>query len=165
MDGLTSLWEYTGVIKKAIGKLKFQFATEIANELTKGFVISMRSADKPLPINVTLIPIPLHRIRKNWRGFNQVEIIGQHLAKYYRWGFEPDLLVRHANTLPQSKLAKDERSKNVLGIFSVSENKSVQNANFVLLDDVWTTGSTMKEATKVLKRHGSGKVWGITLAH
>jgi len=116
--------------------------------------------------NVVLVPIPLYWQRKNWRGFNQAELLGQMIAKKLGISFLPDLLIRVRNTKEQTKLKKEKRQKNVLGAFKINHCSSVisHQSSIILFDDVWTTGATIKECTKVLKRKGFKKVWGLTLA-
>jgi len=163
LDGFTSLWEYDGVIRKAILALKYRFAYEIADELG---LCSMRAVGGfTLPKDAVLVPVPLYWLRKNWRGFNQSEMVGKAVAQKLGWEFAPDLLVRRQMKIPQTELKRDERLQNAQGVFVVSRNIDVsQYRCIVLFDDVWTTGSTLKEAAKVLKKAGAKKVWGLTLA-
>jgi ComF family protein len=117
--------------------------------------------------NVVLVPIPLHPRRLRWRGFNQAELLGELIAKNLGIKFIPDLLIRVKNTEPQVKLDKDQRQINIRHAFILNKNSQFDNlkiCNFVLFDDVWTTGATLKEAGKVLKRNGTKKVWGLTIA-
>lgn len=169
MDGLVSLWFYKGVVRKSILKMKYQFAHAIANELASAFFVQIRKADKPLSQNAVLVPIPLHRQRKNWRGFNQVEEVGKIIAARMGWQFNADLLARIGKRTPQTELKKrEQRVKNTIGIFEFNKDYSkLLSTSYQLLifDDVWTTGATMREAAKVLKRNGAKNVWGLTLAH
>ena len=169
LDGLTCLWEYQGVVRKAILALKYKFAHEIADELSKAFVLQLNSHPTSyilLPTSV-LVPIPLHWFRENFRGFNQSEEIGKRLVEKMGWKFISDLLVRKKVTTPQTELKRGERLGNVRGIFSLNTDHSQLITNYpqlVLFDDVYTTGATLKEACKVLKRAGAASVWGLTLA-
>ncbi len=165
LDGLICLWKYEGVIRKAILALKYKFAFKIAEELGD------LSAQKILTIShqssAILIPVPLFKYRQNWRGFNQAEEIGKMIAEKMKWKFTPDLLIRNKNTVSQTELSKEKRGENVRGIFSINpkyQPLSIKHHSLILFDDVWTTGSTLKEAGKVLKRKGFKKVWGLTLA-
>src|SRR5260221_804110 len=88
-----SVFRYEGVIRKAIIKIKYNFAHDIARELAE---VCAKNLNLPLTINyllhTTLIPIPLHRSRERWRGFNQSELLGKLIAKKLNWGFEKNLL-------------------------------------------------------------------------
>lgn len=115
--------------------------------------------------NLVITPIPLHNFRKRWRGFNQVEILCQELGK--QLGLQVvETLKREKITKTQKNLKKEQRLKNVSGAFSYIPNSTfnIQNSTVLLVDDVTTTGSTLLEATKVLKRNGANKVFCLTVA-
>lgn len=157
-----SVWRYKGVIRKAIIALKYKFATDIARELANLCV------ERLLTIShwpsAVLVPVPLHWHRQNFRGFNQAEEIGKIIAERMNWKFIPDLLIKRKSTAPQANLKGSARRKNLKGVFAVSPSISVsQYPNIILFDDVFTTGSTLKEVMEVLKRAGARKVLGITL--
>jgi competence protein ComFC len=168
LDGLVSIWDYEGVIRKAILTLKYKYATEIAKELVDVFVSELKrqNIDKLLPFNSSLLPIPLHWHRENMRGFNQSEEIGKLVASKMGWEFNPDLLVKKKSTMSQAQLSVDARKQNLLGVFSLNPNYMLNAlpSTLILFDDVFTTGSTLKECAKVLKRAGVEKVWGMTIA-
>lgn len=152
MNRLISVWRYEGVVRKAILKLKYTFASDVVEELVENFT---RNLDKNLLFKkACLVPMPMHPKRKKWRGFNQAEEMGKIAAEKLGWYFFPDLLVRTKHTRPQTELKGEERKKNVEGVFSINPNHSLDSKcnTIVVFDDVWTTGSTMKEAVKTLKR-------------
>lgn len=166
IDGIVSVWEYEGVIKKSILTLKYKFAYSLADILADNLYCYLKNNISALPKNALLIPIPLHPVRKNWRGFNQSEEIGKIVAKKMDWNYSDKLLIRNKNTIPQVKLKSEDRKKNLLGIFSVSPHitYNIYHIPIILFDDVSTTGTTIKEAGKMLKKAGFNKVWGLTLA-
>jgi len=165
LNGLTSIWDYEGAVKKAILAFKYKYATEVGKELAASFIRELHNSSFIVP-DSTLIPIPIHWYRENVRGFNQSEEIGREVAQTLGWGFDPDFLVKKRSTNPQARLSVEERKGNLQGVFSVpAHNSSFLIPNSIILfDDVFTTGSTLKEAAKVLKRSGVGKVWGLTIA-
>ena len=115
-----------------------------------------------------VLPVPLFRKREKERGYNQSEILGRTLAKKYKLTFCPDLLIRIKPTKPQAKLTMGERIKNIKKAFKVN-NFSLnllisQYPNILLVDDIWTTGITLRTCGNLLKRAGFKKVWGLTLA-
>ncbi len=157
----SSVFRYVGVIKKGIIKIKYNFAFDLSNELaeltTKNIKVNWK--------NVTLIPIPLHKSRQNWRGFNQSEIVGKLIAQKLNLEFKNDILVRLIQGQNQVGLAKSERVRNMSGKYAVNpEAKIDQNRTYLVFDDVATTGSTIKEAINVLKKSGVKKVFGLTIA-
>lgn len=161
LDGLMTIFGYQGMIKEAIGKLKYKFVTDLANELI-GLIPRQRDYFQ----SFLLVPLPLHSRRQRWRGFNQAELLGEKLAKKFNWQMETNLLVRHRHAQPQMKLKGKERKQNIRGAFKINPDfkRSKIKSKFILFDDVWTTGSTLKEAGKVLKRAGAKEVWGLALA-
>ena len=155
--GPNSIWRYQGVVRKAIIALKYKFATEIADELVSYINLP--------PSHNCLVPIPSHWYRQNIRGFNQAELLGEKLAVKMGWKFLPNLLVKTHPTPPQVGLKGTPRRQNLRGVFAVSPNILVsQYPSIILFDDVLTTGSTRKEASKVLKEAGVKKLWCLTIA-
>jgi competence protein ComFC len=174
LDGLISIWEYEGVIRKAILALKYKYATEIG-QLLRNLMVEQFQKDCTTPCanfkyqisNLgTLAPIPLHWHRQNVRGFNQSIEIGKSISEAMNWKFLPDLLIKKQPTTSQTELSGDARRQNLHGVFSVNPHYSqfTVHSSLVVFDDVFTTGSTLREAAKVLKRAGVEKVWGLTIA-
>jgi len=158
-----AIFKYEGVIRKAIISLKYKFAYDIAEELVDACIQRLKANHQFL--NAVLIPIPLHKHRENWRGFNQTEIIGEKLAKAMNWKYASNLLVRSKNTLPQVGLKGSVRRSNLSGVFSVNLNHFISdNCSLVLFDDVYTTGSTINEAKNVLTEAGFKNIKSLTIA-
>ncbi|MBI4029493.1 MAG: ComF family protein [Candidatus Blackburnbacteria bacterium] len=164
-EGLFSVWEYTGVPRKLIVQLKYKFVEEAAYDLAHGvFPELSKSYPSWLKGQNTLVPIPLYWKRENWRGFNQVKSAGELIVEQMGWEFK-EILIRTKNTKHQVGLKGRQRQENVQGIFSLASNITIKQFNkIILFDDVWTTGSTLKEAAKTLKQAGVGQVWCLTLA-
>lgn len=163
LDGLVSCFLYEGIIKKSIGKLKYRFLTDLAEELVELIVLfgPLPGFEKPI-----LMPVPLHPRRERWRGFNQSELLGRKLASHFGWQVRTDLLSRQRYTQPQMSLKGKERKVNIIKAFKVNPHlpDSIFKSHLIVFDDVWTTGSTLKEAGKVLKMAGFKNVWGLTIA-
>lgn len=164
LDGLISIFPYKGVIRNAILKLKYHFVFDLADELVDLALRLIELKQFDYSNCLTLVPIPLYWYRKNWRGFNQAEILGRKLAEKLEIDFCPDLLLRTRPTKPQVKLKGKERKENVKGAFRIKSHYKKLNSECLLFDDVWTTGATMKECARVLKKAGMKKVFGLTLA-
>jgi len=167
LDGSVSIWKYEKVVRESIIKLKYKFAYEIAKELS--FYISnfLKENITALSEVAVLTPVPLYKTRKNWRGFNQSVEVGKMLAKDMGWSFVDDIVVRTAKTKPQTELKGKERLSNIRGVFGFNDSYKTQIADcvpLIIFDDVWTTGTTLKEMCKVLKRNGAKKVWSLTIA-
>ncbi|MDO8638599.1 MAG: ComF family protein [Candidatus Daviesbacteria bacterium] len=172
LDGLWSLGIYQDPLKKIIQKLKYKFVREVAEVLVNLMVEYWAKYDayflseikKDGGENWVIIPVPLHPKRENWRGFNQSALIGQILSNSIGLAYSESLKrIRH--TKPQVSLKSWQRKQNIRGAFSLStSNEKLEAMNVLLVDDVWTTGSTLKECCYILKRGGAQKVWAITLA-
>jgi competence protein ComFC len=169
LDGLTSVWDYEGAVKKAILALKYKYSTEVGKELAESFVSALKCQDSLFIIHCSsvLVPIPIHWHRENVRGFNQSEEIGKIVARVMNWEFNPDLLIKTRQTISQVELKGDDRRQNLHGVFALNPIHKSLSANLksiIIFDDVFTTGSTLREAAKDLKRAGVEKVWGLTIA-
>lgn len=184
VDRLVSIWNYEGVIRKAIIVLKYKYATEVVNELESYMVTKLQRGEVLLPNTYCLVPIPMYWYRENTRGFNQSYELGKFIAKAMGWKFVPDLLVRKKLNTPQAQLSGKDRKENIKGAFSLNANYYPRNRSsfayslvstgrptqawlgysIILFDDVYTTGSTIKEAAMILKRKGFENVWGLTVA-
>lgn len=170
LNGLWSLGTYQNPLKKAIQKLKYKFVSDIAENLidlmieywakyTPQFIDEIKKTQGK---DWIIVSVPLHPKRQKWRGFNQSALLGQILSK--KLGLEyHELLKRTKHTKPQVGLKGWERKKNIKNAFSLTRPYT-PDANILLVDDVWTTGSTLKECCYVLKRNGAKSVWAITLA-
>ena len=161
LDALISVWEYEGLIKKLIHGIKYQGLTDIIKEL-----ISLINIEIYYPY-ITYVPI--YRKREKKRGFNQAELIAKELAKKSNCQVV-SLLEKTKDTQPQMKLTQKERLENIKNSFGedrpLKKLRSLNRgrASVLLVDDVFTTGATMKECAKVLKKAGVEKVWGFVLA-
>lgn len=168
LDGLTSVFSYQGLIKKAIKKLKYKFVTDLAADLTEA-VTSFCGEDKIFVQAcrlAALAPIPLHPSRQRWRGFNQAELLGKMIAANLNLAFIPDLLIRRKKTTPQFKFDKKSRYENLKGAFAVNSSLRlrIHDSRFMIFDDVFASGATLNEAAKALKKAGAKQVWGLTVA-
>jgi competence protein ComFC len=111
-----------------------------------------------------IIPVPLHRKRKNKRGFNQSEILAQEIAGKTSLPFSLNGLKRTKNTKDQTTLSREQRRENVQDAFALTKPEQFREKNILLVDDVITTGATLSECAKVLWKNGAKKVSAVTLA-
>ncbi len=111
-----------------------------------------------------IAPVPLHPRRFAERGFNQAELIAQDVGKSSGIPVSSDLLKRVRYTRIQARLNKDERIKNIKDAFKINKDIDIKNKNILLVDDVFTTGSTLQECAKVLKQAGASSVRGFSVA-
>lgn len=166
-DGVFSIWAYDAVVRKALISLKYKFASGIALELAILCAKHLRQNFTALPIKAILVPVPLYKKRENWRGFNQAEAVGKLLSEKMGWKFIPNLVNRKIKTIPQTELKRVERKSNLTGVFEFNKKYLpflAYSQPLIIFDDVCTTGTTLKEVGKVLKRSGFKCVWGLTIA-
>ena len=112
-----------------------------------------------------LLPVPLHRQRLRERGFNQALLLAQDLSRRTGIPCNKRILQKKKPTLPQVNLSGPEREKGVRGAFQVTEKKKLKGKSILLVDDVYTTGATVNECSKVLMAGGAERVDVLTLAH
>ena len=111
-----------------------------------------------------VIPVPLHPRRLRQRGFNQALILAREIARCYSLGLDITSLKRIVCTEPQVGLGRDRRTMNIKGAFSVTDQGRIKGERIILVDDVYTTGSTAKECARILMKNKAEKVAVLTLA-
>ncbi|MBL8030503.1 MAG: ComF family protein [Candidatus Doudnabacteria bacterium] len=163
-EGLITLLDYRD---KKVAELiitgKYYFVKKIYSTLGKILAEHLKNNFPFLTKQYTLTPIPLHWMRQNWRGFNQTELLGLEIQKHLPVHYEPTL-VRAKFTKTQKDLKKEAREANVQSAFQLADKTQISGQNFILIDDVVTTGSTILEATKILKKNGASEVWCLAVA-
>lgn len=165
-DGLISFYDYHDPkVAQILIKGKYSFLPDVYKVLGKILANKIKS-DCPYILNSILVPIPLHHSRKRWRGFNQAEVLCHTIAKELNLE-TANVLRRNKITKTQKNLKKEERIKNIREAFILSPNLqsfNLKSLNCILVDDVTTTGATLQEAAKVLKRNGASRVICLTVA-
>lgn len=111
-----------------------------------------------------IIPVPLHTKRLRERKFNQASLIARTCFPDQKNRIALNLLNRVKATPPQTGLSGKERRKNLSGAFSLNNQEQVKNTNILLIDDVFTTGQTVHECAKVLRKFGAKRIEVFTLA-
>ena len=109
-----------------------------------------------------IVPVPIHRSRRRKRGFNQAEILAEILGKKLGIPVEPELLKRNRKTVPQKELSPSERLKNLTGAF-LAESLPDDKKRILLVDDIYTTGSTLEACARVLKNAGAEVVYFVVI--
>jgi len=168
LDGLSNIFSYSSPLREAIKRVKYKpYLFDAIGELARLAIPYFEKNDdfillrKFLAKKPIIVPIPLFSRRYRERGHNHARIIAQSLAQEWHLWLKDDLLVRVKDTHPQYSLPPKERKKNLKGAFGVRNRKNL--LPILLVDDIWTTGATMRAAANVLKRAGFSEVWGLTL--
>ena len=157
-----SLWLHIPPVSTAVYRMKYHnkrsYAEIFGKELAKEFEHQISSWKIQ-----TIIPIPLHSSRRRKRGYNQAELLAGQLSEKLGIPMNKDVLFRIKKTRPLKQMDGEERRKNLQGAFAVSRNwKPCQNV--LLIDDIYTTGSTMERAAFILKKAGVENVYFLTLS-
>jgi competence protein ComFC len=167
-------------IKKAIWLLKYKNGKNFAKIFAE--IMYIRIIEELSDLSVfnnfkepILIPIPLSRKRANKRGYNQSILICNELIKldkgifshnYKNFTLEKHILIKQKDKKHQALTEnKKERLKNIIDSFSVVDSSKIKGKNIILIDDVITTGATLNEAKKTLKKYGARKIVAFTIAH
>lgn len=114
--------------------------------------------------NAVLIPVPLDKKKMKRRGFNQAEEIARNLSEILKIPLISNNLIKIKKTLPQVELSEKEREENIKNAFLCRNPEEIKKKKILLIDDVYTTGSTMEECARVLKTAGAKEVWGVAIA-
>lgn len=150
---------YEGVLKKAISLLKFYGIKRLSKPLSDIILhIEMPRVD-------AVLPVPLHEKRLRQREYNQSALITKYLAKSLGIEVLLNCLVKIRDTAPQVGLSSKDRRKNIKGAFDIKQRELIKGKNIMLVDDVVTTGATVRECSRVLKKAGAENIYVITLAH
>lgn len=164
LDDIIPVFVFDDLFQKIVHALKYQGIRSIGIRLGKLMSEFLRS-NISAPDQCILIPIPLHTIRYRERGYNQSELISLGLKEELHISVRTDLIKRVKNTQTQTKLDANERKANMQDAFRLTSGFNNHKFDMVyLIDDVYTTGSTMNSAAKVLREGGIRKIIGITAA-
>jgi len=146
---------YKGLVQKCLKSVKYKSSWAIIESM-------YRLGRLPKLKGAVVTSVPMWRGKERERGFNQAEIIAKMLAKTNRLR-HLRMLLRERGTKAMYGLNKQERGENVRGAFQVVKDLEIPK-RVILVDDVWTTGATMRECTRELKKGGVKEVWGAVLA-
>jgi ComF family protein len=167
-------WPLSGVIvcssydseslQKLIRRLKYDSVRDIADPLAqlladyfvKNDLIDYFSAS-------AVVAVPLHKRRRRSRGFNQSALIAEKFATRLRFDYLP-ILERLKNNRPQVELKRAERLQNVANIFRAQPTPSLGERKILIIDDITTTGATLNECAKELKKQAPNEIWGLVVA-
>ncbi|MFZ4857491.1 MAG: double zinc ribbon domain-containing protein [Desulfuromonadaceae bacterium] len=162
-DAARAHFLYEGPIRELIHAFKYNRSTHLRYPLALLALEGICGVPAVTDLNL-IVPVPLHRSRLRRRGFNQAVLLGRILSRRLTLPMMPDALVRTRATEPQIELSAAERRVNVKGAFSVRKPERITGKRILLLDDVMTTGSTMDECAKELKKAGASAVIAVTIA-
>lgn len=166
-DRAVSFGEYQDGLRDLIHLLKYEGVLPAAKPLGK--LLAKAIMDLHLPSDTKppmIVPVPLHSSKRRERQFNQSELIARAALRHLppQFAFDRKALVRHRNTRSQVGLDRETRIQNMHGAFKVVASQPIQGRIIIVVDDVMTTGTTVSECARVLKRAGAAKVFAATVA-
>lgn len=163
LDKIFSASDYNNkIVKTAIHKFKYSYIKELSLPFSFLILKHLENVNCSIDNSFVLVPVPLSQKKIRKRGFNQSEEIAKNISKVTGLLLDSNCLIKIKENKSQAELNKTERINNIKNVFKVT--KELKNKNILLIDDVYTTGSTMEECSKELKKAGANKVWGITIA-
>lgn len=154
---------HDGLARNLVTRLKYGDRTELASFMADWMV---NAGNDILADCDLIVPVPLHFRRFLTRHYNQAAELSRYIAKKTGKDFRPDVLKRHRYTRQQVGLRATERHKNVKGAFTVPKagKTAIKGKNIILVDDVFTTGATVRAATTTLCKAGAHKVSVLTFS-
>ncbi len=150
---------YKGILHDLVVRLKYHGEERLAVGLGRRMAHEIREIKFDL-----ILPIPLHKNRLRERGFNQAHLLAKEIARVSKIDLDPFILIKTKSTEAQALLPAEERRKNLKGAFQLKDSSKIKGKRILLIDDVYTTGTTIEEASKVLVRQGAETVEALVLA-
>jgi len=154
-------FSFEGNLREAIHAFKFQGRKDVGKALVSLLEDKIKGLDCVCDV---IIPIPITNKRLKERGFNQSFIISEIVSKIINKPVYHSILIKKLETIDQYKLNRDERKKNIKGAFTVKNGEKIKGKGILLVDDLFTTGATVKEASLTLKRSGVERLYLFALA-
>lgn len=154
--------EYDDLAKKIIYDLKYYKKRYIAYHIAETIYDRLIECDM-YGFDV-IIPVPLHKAKERERSFNQASIISKYLGQMTKTWVDNKSLIRIRNTISQNKLTKEERRKNLEDAFEIINSENIRDKNILLVDDIYTTGSTVNQCSSVLMENGALNIYVATFA-
>lgn len=160
-DVLICAYKYKGIIRSKILQYKFKNKKYLYASLSERLIELLNMYSNEIDI---IIPVPIHFIRSFNRGYNQSFLIARFIAKKMAKELKNNILKKIRNNKPQSLLTANKRKNNVCNAYKVVRTDDIKGKTILLIDDIYTTGATVNECSKVLKENGAKKIIVATVA-
>lgn len=154
---------YEGILKETIHRFKYAGQRSLATHLAALMVEVCRLEPRYQTAGL-IVPVPLSREKLRQRGFNQAELLADEVGRALNIIVNRHCLVKNFDTLPQARLKRADRESNLKGAFSVHKPEAIRDQVVLIIDDVFTTGSTLSAAATALRQAGARQVLGLTAA-
>lgn len=155
---------YEGALKEVIHKFKYQGKDFLVSDLSKFLIQESKDKFDWTEIDF-VVPVPLHKESEHRRGYNQAKLLAEKVAEHFNKPLSFTNLIRLRKTKAQMQLPREKRLVNLIDAFAIVNPLEFKGKNILLIDDVSTTGATIEECAKTMKRAGIKKVWALVLAH
>lgn len=162
-ERLLYIFKYESLIRKLMLQYKFSGKAYIYNFFAN-VIIGNEENTELLKKYDMIIPIPMHIKKQKKRGYNQTELIGEKISEKLNIPCYSNLFKKIVNTKTQSKLNGKARQKNIKNAFFLENELIVENKNIILFDDIFTTGATVNECSRILKNAGAKEILVMVLA-
>ena len=154
---------YQGIIRRIILKYKFQEEAYLYKTFVN-FLLKNENFFEKIEKYDTIVPVPISKKKKKKRGYNQSELLAKEIAYNANLVLEKESLYKIKDIVEQSKLNKENRLKNIQGVYELVNKEKLNKKKILLIDDIYTTGSTVNECSKVLREAKPKKIGVLTLA-
>lgn len=162
-EKLLYIFQYESLVRKLILRYKFSNQAYL-NHFFAQMIAKNVENRKLLQQYDLIIPVPMHQKKMQKRGYNQTELVANELSKILQIPTKNDILLKVVNTVTQSKLGGKARQSNIQHAFFVKNDREVEDKKIILLDDIYTTGATSQECSRVLKEAGVAEILVLVLA-
>lgn len=146
-------FKYGNIIRNQILALKFQEKPYIYKTITY-FLKNMQKSFENLKKYDIIIIVPISKLRRKGRGYNQTELLAREISKIIKIPITKKVLYKTKNTVAQSSLNRSQREENVKGVYKASNIQRLYNKKILIIDDIYTTGNTVNECAKILMQNG-----------
>ena len=157
------LFQYDGEVRETILNYKFNEKSYLYRTFLE-FIKNSEKICTQIKKYDIIMPIPISKKRMKQRGYNQSTLIAKNLAKMLNIEYKENVLVKIKDNKPQSELGQHERSANVKGVYKIKALRNIYIKKILLIDDIFTTGSTANECARVLKENNANSVGIFTIA-
>lgn len=160
---LIYIFKYEGFIRKLILDYKFHEKPYMYISIV-AFILKNKKIFEKLQNYDEIIPVPISKKRMKERGYNQSLLIAKKISKDVKIPLQANCLVKTKNIIEQSKLNKEQRKQNIQNVYELKNREILNNKQILLIDDIYTTGSTVNECVKILQQGEPKKVDVLVLA-
>ena len=160
---LMYIFKYEGQVRKLILDYKFNDKSYIYLTFTK-FLLKNEKIFENIKNYDKIVPVPISKKRLKVRGYNQSYLIAKEIARQTNLEIVNNCLIKSKNIIEQSKLNKEERIQNIQGVYEIKNKELIDNKKILLIDDIYTTGSTVNECSKILRKGNPTKIGILVLA-